>query len=169
MKKFKNIVAVIMAYFVGFNSFSVRGFDGKTATNSISEVIKRLDCCRNLSSYSEIRDRYLEFKKIYKFFLMDMVSSQEEQRIRRRGFIGEPYSCKPGNIYSAIGLNYGPNQWCEIRVIVPLVREKLITAMEHPELYPNITIRVSGYAVNFHKLSKEQQLEVLKRTYHETL
>jgi len=130
MKKFKNIVAVIMAYFVGFNSFSVRGFDGKTATNSISEVIKRLDCCRNLSSYSEIRDRYLEFKKIYKFFLMDMVSSQEEQRIRRRGFIGEPYSCKPGNIYSAIGLNYGPNQWCEIRVIVPLVREKLITAVK---------------------------------------
>ena len=45
-------------------------------------------------------------------------------------------------------------------------RDKLIAAMEHPELYPNITIRVSGYAVNFHKLSKAHQLEVLKRTYH---
>ena len=46
-------------------------------------------------------------------------------------------------------------------------RDKLVAAMEHPELYPNITIRVSGYAVNFHKLSRAHQLEVLKRTYHE--
>ncbi len=47
-----------------------------------------------------------------------------------------------------------------------LDREKLVVAMENPDLYPNITIRVSGYAVNFHKLSRAQQLEVLKRTYH---
>ncbi|MEH7121466.1 formate C-acetyltransferase [Neobacillus vireti] len=81
------------------------------------------------------------------------LGKEEENRITNLVSILDGYSIKNGHHLNVNVFN----------------RETLIDAMEHPELYPQLTIRVSGYAVNFIKLTKEQQLDVINRTFHESL
>ena len=81
------------------------------------------------------------------------LGKEEDNRITNLVSILDGYSIKNGHHLNVNVFN----------------RETLIDAMEHPELYPQLTIRVSGYAVNFIKLTKEQQLDVINRTFHESL
>ncbi len=84
-------------------------------------------------------------------FLPNSLGRSEEERIEKLTYLLDGYFKKTGQ---------------HINVNV-LDREVLVDAMEHPENYPQLTIRVSGYAVNFVKLSRKQQLDVLSRTFHE--
>ena len=83
------------------------------------------------------------------------------------GALGKTADEQAGNLVAILG-GYFAQKAHHLNVNV-LNRETLMAAYEHPEQYPNLTIRVSGYAVNFYKLSREQQREVISRTFHEAV
>jgi formate C-acetyltransferase len=77
---------------------------------------------------------------------------------------GHTLSDRVGNLSNCIDVFCNANGF-HVNVNV-LNKDTLLDAMEHPENYPQLTLRVSGYAVNFIKLTREQQLDVINRTFH---
>jgi formate C-acetyltransferase len=80
--------------------------------------------------------------------------------------LGKTIDDRQANLSQLLDGYFSPNGGQHLNVNI-FDRDLLVDAMEHPENYPQLTIRVSGYAVNFVKLTREQQLDVISRTINE--
>ena len=105
----------------------------------------------SLNSVAKLPFNYSEDGISYTFSIVpNALGKTEEEKYRNLSGLLDGYIAEQGH---------------HINVNV-IDREVLLDAMDHPELYPQLTIRVSGYAVNFIKLTKEQQMDVINRTFH---
>lgn len=92
---------------------------------------------------------------------------QPVNKILRRKLIMATSSAQVDNLVNLLD-GYATKGGHHLNVNV-LNRDMLLDAQKHPENYPQLTIRVSGYAVNFIKLTPEQQADVISRTFHESI
>ncbi len=108
-------------------------------------------CVASMMSVAKLPYDYSEDGISYTFSIVPGALGREEEE-REKNLVGlmDGYFNESGHHINVNVLN----------------REVLLDAMDHPELYPQLTIRVSGYAVNFVKLSREQQLDVINRPFH---
>ena len=119
----------------------MHGRDAEGALASLNSVAKICyDCCQDgISNTFSITP--------------DTLGTSDEDRVRKLVAVLDGYFAQNAHHLNVNVLN----------------RQKLIDAMNDPTLYPSLTIRVSGYAVNFNKLTKDKQLEVIARTFHEKM
>jgi len=109
-------------------------------------------CVASMKSVAKLPYDYSEDGISYTFSIVpSALGKEQEQKIENLVSLMDGYFGDKGHHINVNVLN----------------REVLLDAMDHPELYPQLTIRVSGYAVNFVKLTREQQLDVIHRTFHE--
>jgi len=109
-------------------------------------------CIASMSSVAKLPYDYSEDGISYTFSIVpDALGKEEEEKYNNLTALLDGYFSKEG-------------QHINVNVIN---KEVLLDAMDHPEKYPQLTIRVSGYAVNFIKLTREQQIDVINRTFHE--
>lgn len=111
----------------------------------------RNGCVASMMSVAKLPYDYSEDGISYTFSIVPAaLGKTEDEKIVNLAHLLDGYFAETGHHINVNVLN----------------REVLLDAMDHPELYPQLTVRVSGYAVNFVKLSREQQMDVINRTFH---